>query len=97
MTYKISHEHLALKNNSPNSFRCQALHGHIGKFVGCGIYENRPSPCRNFKASFEDGIQNPRCDQCREARGLRPLTLDDWKTNSEEISLAQALPASADL
>ena len=60
--------------------RCVALGGRIGEEVGCKVYENRPSPCRAFQASFEDGIKNPRCDEARAAHGLRPLTSVDWET-----------------
>jgi Fe-S-cluster containining protein len=39
--------------------RCAALTGKIGSQVGCGIYEWRPSPCREF----EEGS-----DACHRAR-----------------------------
>lgn len=52
---------------------CMALDGIIGTKVGCKIYSNRPSPCRNFLASYEDGIHRPRCDEARRKHGLRPL------------------------
>lgn len=71
----------ALKFTAKNSFRCQALGGKIGEQVACQIYENRPSPCRNFKASFENGIKHERCDDCRRLLGLGPLTLQDWPTS----------------
>jgi Fe-S-cluster containining protein len=58
--------------------RCVALAGRIGEDVGCKVYENRPSPCRAFQASFENGVKNPRCDEARAAHGLRPLTSGDW-------------------
>src|SRR5262245_42193174 len=43
--------------------KCAALRGRIGESVSCSIYNDRPSPCRAFKASFEDGLRNPRCDE----------------------------------
>jgi len=58
--------------------RCIALGGEIGKEVACTIYENRPTPCRDFSASFEDGAANPRCDRARARYGLSPLTSLDW-------------------
>lgn len=58
---------------------CCNLKGKIGKQVSCEIYENRPSPCRNFEASYEDGYHRERCDQARKAHGLRPLTKKDWR------------------
>lgn len=59
--------------------KCVALKGRIGELAYCTIYENRPSPCRVFKASYEDGLQNKKCDQAREQHGLKALTKDDWK------------------
>jgi len=58
--------------------RCVALEGRIGEKVGCSIYVNRPSPCRAFAASFENGKRNPRCDEARSAHGLKPLQRTDW-------------------
>lgn len=81
-TVRISDELLALKFKNPNKKRCQALQGHIGQQVGCEIYENRPSPCRNFKASYEDGLKNVRCDQARSAMGLSPLTPEAWTSEA---------------
>ena len=45
--------------------RCVALEGRIGESVGCSIYTLRPSPCRDFEASFEFGQHKPRCDEAR--------------------------------
>ena len=58
--------------------KCVALKGRIGDFVNCEIYENRPSPCRDFKASYEIGQHVPRCDEAREKHGLKPLRREDW-------------------
>ena len=58
--------------------KCTALGGKIGEFVYCTIYENRPTPCRNFMASYENGYHNPRCDEARAKHGLRPLCKSDW-------------------
>jgi uncharacterized protein len=58
--------------------KCIALKGRIGEFVACEIYENRPTPCRNFQASYEDGEHNERCDQARAKHGLKPLTKQDF-------------------
>lgn len=66
---------------------CEALKGTIGSFVSCSIYQNRPSPCRNFLASYEDGIYRPRCDEARKKHGLRPLGREAFnrKNQSGEI------------
>lgn len=58
--------------------RCIALRGNIGEKAWCGIYENRPTPCRQFKASYEDGYSHPRCDQARAKHGLSALNKSDW-------------------
>ena len=58
--------------------RCAALVGEVAKRASCGIYPNRPSPCRLFDASYEYGVKEPRCDEARAAHGLPPLTLSDY-------------------
>ena len=47
--------------------RCAALTGKLGESVGCGIYEWRPSPCREF----EEG--SDACGRARFKHGLAPL------------------------
>jgi Fe-S-cluster containining protein len=64
--------------NSKHQPKCVALMGHIGESAHCVIYANRSSACRNFKASYEDGYQNIRCDEARARHGLRPLTKRDY-------------------
>jgi len=58
--------------------KCIALKGKIGAQALCEIYSQRPSPCRNFQASYFKGIKNPRCDEARKAHGLPPLRREDW-------------------
>jgi Fe-S-cluster containining protein len=58
--------------------RCVALEGKIGKAAACSIYTLRPTPCREFAASFENGERKPRCDEARARYGLAPLTRRDW-------------------
>lgn len=50
--------------------RCVALAGEIGRTVHCTIYDNRPTPCREFAVS---GAVNDQCDRARAAWGLPPL------------------------
>jgi len=64
--------------NEKRGNRCVALQGRVGNLVECGIYENRPSPCRDFEPSFEGGEKNSRCDKARAAHGLAPLSKSDW-------------------
>ncbi len=53
--------------------RCAFLSGDIGDAVHCTIYENRPSPCREFAMSGENGEENDACN--RGAGALRPATI----------------------
>jgi uncharacterized protein len=47
--------------------RCAALTGKLGDKIACGIYEWRPSPCREF----EEG--SDACQRARSRHGLPPL------------------------
>jgi len=73
--------------------KCVALKGRIGEFVTCEIYPNRPSPCRNFQASYETGVYNSRCDEARAKHGLKPITKQDFITYHE--SQKPLLPSEA--
>lgn len=68
--------------------RCVALEGKVGEGATCSIYSLRPSPCRDFEASFEDGTQKPRCDYARAKYGLPPLKLKDWVRARENERLS---------
>ena len=46
--------------------RCAALTGKVGEKAACGIYEWRPSPCREFAAGSEA------CERARTRHGLPP-------------------------
>lgn len=61
--------------------RCELLAGKVGCDASCSAYENRPSPCREFSASYENGIgeYEERCDKARLSHGLKPLTIKDWE------------------
>lgn len=73
------HRRVMIGTNVPqDTVRCIALRGKIGKQSLCAIYSQRPTPCRAFKASLEDGTPNRRCDEARINRGLKPLTEADW-------------------
>ncbi len=47
--------------------RCAALSGKVGHQATCGIYEWRPSPCREF----EEG--SDACARARQRHGLPPV------------------------
>lgn len=72
--------------NQKTRMRCVALQGRVGDYAFCSIYLNRPSPCRDFKASYSEGKVEKRCDEARAARGLKPLRLEDWQEYQDENS-----------
>ena len=73
--------------NNKHHVRCSALEGKVGSAVTCSIYTLRPSPCREFSASFENGKRNPRCDEARAHYGLPCLAAADWDTNPGSCGL----------
>ena len=44
--------------------RCHSLVGQVGQRVSCGLYEQRPSPCRELQPGEE------KCNQARLRHGL---------------------------
>ena len=64
----------AMKGTEHGYGRCIALRGDVGaNNVHCGIYEQRPSPCREFNPWLEDGSPEPDCQRARARFGLPPL------------------------
>lgn len=57
--------------------RCIALVGKIGDAVRCGIYEDRPGPCREFAPFAEHAIFPEACNRARRRHGLPPLPVTD--------------------
>lgn len=49
---------------------CIALSHDAKEGYRCTIYDQRPSPCRDFNIFEEDGSLNPLCDKLRRAAGL---------------------------
>ena len=58
---------------------CAALQGEVGREAHCSIYAQRPSPCRDLRAAWEDGQPSTPCDRARQAYGMAPLTPEDWR------------------
>jgi uncharacterized protein len=56
-----------MRGTDHSPVRCAALTGKLGGTVGCGIYEWRPSPCREFEAGSEA------CQRARARHGLPAL------------------------
>lgn len=74
LTEKLNESRRVMKGTNQVRPRCIALAGTIGEKVTCTIYEDRPSPCRAFSVSWENGIHNPDCDRARAVYGLVPVT-----------------------
>ncbi|HSI46924.1 MAG TPA: YkgJ family cysteine cluster protein [Ideonella sp.] len=53
--------------------RCAALTGRVGQDARCGIYEWRPSPCREFGMLAPLGLGDDACARARMRHGLAPL------------------------
>lgn len=71
---------LAMRGTDAREPHCIALDGVVGQRVSCRIYAARPSPCRELKASFEDGMHSAQCDSARARYHLPPLRPEDWRT-----------------
>lgn len=67
-----------LEMRSDGDLRCIALVGQIGLAAHCRIYAQRPNPCRELGAAFENGEPSPQCERARARHGLPPLTPADW-------------------
>lgn len=80
LTEAYSDFRVAMKGtNRKHHSRCAALEGKVGELATCSIYSLRPSPCREFAASFERGVHEPRCDDARSKYGLPPLKARDFE------------------
>lgn len=69
----ISPSRVAMLGTDCKSVRCTALEGDVGTGTRCSIYEQRSSTCREFEASWTDGLHNPDCDAARAAFGLAAI------------------------
>lgn len=74
LTVQVGPYHVAMQGTEARPVRCVGLIGEVGCGVRCTLYEQRPSTCRGFEASWTDGLHNPRCDEARAAYGLPPLS-----------------------
>ena len=76
LTEQLTPHRRCMTGTSAARPRCVALAGEIGAGVCCTIYEQRPSPCREFDAFAPDGSVNPRCNRARQQHGLPLLSPD---------------------
>lgn len=70
LTTPVSPWRVAMRGTDSKPVRCIALTGTVGESVGCGIYPQRSSTCRDFSAGDE------RCTDARRRHGLPPLSTD---------------------
>lgn len=74
LTSKVNDLIACMRGTETGHGRCIALQGTLGEpGIGCRIYANRPSPCREFANWREDGSPNPECQRLRAMLGLAPL------------------------
>jgi Fe-S-cluster containining protein len=67
LTIPITPYHVAMRGTDTMPVRCVALEGQIGVNVGCTIYAQRSSTCRDFTAG------TPECAKARASYGLPAL------------------------
>ena len=67
LAVEVTHSTLRMRGTDHSPPRCAALSGKVGTHAVCGIYEWRPSPCREFEEGSEA------CARARQRHGLRPL------------------------
>ncbi len=68
LTVEVNGSTCRMRGTDHVPIRCAALTGTLGQKVSCGIYEWRPSPCREF-AEGSDA-----CTRARAKHGLPPVT-----------------------
>jgi Fe-S-cluster containining protein len=73
LTEQVSPYHRCMSGTNQKNPRCIALAGTTGISAFCAIYEDRPSTCRTFTMSGENGEINEACNRAREYYGLPPL------------------------
>lgn len=67
LAVKVNGSTCRMRGTDHVPIRCAALTGKVGTQVACGIYEWRPSPCREFAEG------DYACNKARTRHGLAPL------------------------
>jgi len=84
MAVQVTPFRACMKGTEGGSVRCIALQND-GR---CGIYEHRPSVCREFPVFMPDGSMNPDCLRLRALRGIgSPEALPEPSFGQSEIEL----------
>lgn len=73
LTAKVNNVYSCMQGTEKEPVRCVALLGEVGSQVRCSIYQNRPSPCRDFECHSETLAGNNDCNRARASHGLPPL------------------------
>ncbi|NMG63704.1 YkgJ family cysteine cluster protein [Azoarcus indigens] len=73
LTLPLTAQLVRMRGTDDGPPRCVALQGTIGVEVGCSIYGQRPSPCRDFAPYAALGIGEDGCDRARRRHGMAPL------------------------
>ena len=79
-----------MRGTNQKRSHCVALDGIPGESARCRIYEQRPSPCREFMMSGENDEANEACDRARAYYGLPPLYKDMLFHTSTEAATDDA-------
>lgn len=66
LTVDVTPQVCRMRGTDHHPVRCAALGGKLGEKAICGIYEWRPSPCREFAE---------RSDACQRARSRHGLSV----------------------
>lgn len=78
LTEPLDVHRVVMRGTYSAPIRCVSLIGVVGTGAHCGIYAQRPSPCRELQPAWEQGQPSPQCDRARIAHGLVPLAPDHW-------------------
>jgi Fe-S-cluster containining protein len=73
LTVRLTPSLVRMRGTDHAQPRCAALSGRVGDRAGCGIYEWRPSPCREFGLRAPLGLGDEACNRARQRHGLPPL------------------------
>ncbi len=71
MTLPLTANMVRMAGTDGKVSRCVALIGEIGQQVACSIYDERPSPCREFD------IEHEACNRARQRCGLERLPISN--------------------
>jgi Fe-S-cluster containining protein len=67
LTVEVNDRLCRMRGTDHSPPRCSALTGKVGERAACGIYEWRPSPCRELEAGSDA------CQKARARHGLPAL------------------------